>query len=439
MRWCVVWCVPSRWAWASVFERGRREARRQSLAPRRAVAREAAARYNRGMDPDLNRELVELPLDSIHPYANNPRKNDAAVPIVAKSIESCGYVAPIIIDEDNVILAGHTRHRALAQLGRVSAPCMRITGLSEEQKRKYRLLDNKTAEVAEWDWSSLESELAELDFSDLPEIDWGLPEEAPTREAEDAEAPEPPEEPVTQRGDVYELGDHRLMCGDSTMPGDVERLMAGEQADLLLTDPPYNVNYEGGTGLKIMNDSMSNDDFLHFLELAFCAAGAVLRPGAAFYIWHADIESENFFHACRTQLGKVRQCLIWVKNSLVLGRKDYQVKHEPCLYGWTEGEAHTWCGDRSQTTLMEFDKPRRNGEHPTMKPVPLFEYLIANSTKRGDVVLDTFGGSGTTMVAAEQSGRRARLMELDPKYCDVIVARWENLTGRKAVLLPREQ
>lgn len=208
------------------------------------------------------------------------------------------------------------------------------------------------------------------------------------------------------------------------------------EADLWLTDPPYNVNYEGGTEdkLTIENDNMSDTEFRAFLVGAYKAADSVLKAGAAFYIWHADSEGENFRGAAKDIGWKVRECLIWNKNALVMGRQDYHWKHEPCLYGWKGGASHNWYSDRKQTTVMEFDKPLRNGEHPTMKPLALFAYQMQNSTKAGDIVLDSFGGSGTTLIVAEQTGRKARLMELDPHYCDVIIARWEKLTGKEAVL-----
>lgn len=201
-----------------------------------------------------------------------------------------------------------------------------------------------------------------------------------------------------------------------------------------MTDPPYNVDYEGGTGLKIMNDKMDNDSFRQFLVDAFSAAKSVMKAGAAFYIWHADSEGYNFRGACFDIGWTVRECLIWAKNSMVLGRQDYQWQHEPCLYGWNGG-SHCWYSDRKQTTLLKFDKPTKNGEHPTMKPVPLFDYLIKNSSKEGDIVLDSFGGSGTTIMACEQNNRKGYCMELDPRYVDVIVSRWEAFTGKEAVKL----
>ena len=214
-----------------------------------------------------------------------------------------------------------------------------------------------------------------------------------------------------------------------------KRSWGGVLADLWLTDPPYNVAYQGKTkdALTIQHDEMDDESFRRFLVSAYGAADSVLKEGAAFYIWHADSEGFNFRGACRDVGWKVRECLIWSKNTFVLGRQDYQWQHEPCLYGWKDGAAHSWYSDRSQTTILEFDRPNRNAEHPTMKPVGLFQYLIGNSTKPGDIVLDSFGGSGTTLIACEQTGRSARIIELDPCYCDVIIERWQNLTGQRAV------
>jgi len=226
------------------------------------------------------------------------------------------------------------------------------------------------------------------------------------------------------------------MCGDSTSIEHMERLCEGQLVDMWLTDPPYNVAYEGGTKekLTIKNDSMSNDAFRQFLRDSYSAADAVMKKGAVFYIWHADSEGYNFRGAASDINWTVRQCLIWKKSSLVLGRQDYQWMHEPCIYGWKDGASHLWASDRKQTTILEFDKPSRNGEHPTMKPVELFEYQMLNNTKGSDLVLDSFAGSGTTVIACEKHGRMARLMELDPKYCDVIIKRWQDFTGEQATL-----
>ena len=243
-----------------------------------------------------------------------------------------------------------------------------------------------------------------------------------------------PDEPLSKQGNVYQLGKHRLMCGDSTSASDVEKLANGTKIDLFITDPPYNVDYEGVAG-KIQNDNMGNDEFRTFLSSAFSAADNVMKNGAVFYIWHADSEGYNFRGACKDVDWQVRQCLIWNKNTMVMGRQDYHWKHEPCLYGWKSGASHKWKNDRKQTTILEYDKPQKSTKHPTMKPIALFDYQIKNNTVQGDTVLDLFGGSGTTLIACEQSKRTCFMMELDPKYCDVIIQRWEQFTGQKAVLL----
>lgn len=382
-------------------------------------------------------EIQVKKLSDITPYHNNPRKNDVAVDAVVKSIRQCGYIAPIIVDENGVILAGHTRYKALKKLGRTEAEIVVKEGLTEEQKRKYRLLDNKTNELAEWDFDLLEEQLDGLDFGDL-DLDWEIPKNTESVEiVEDDYDANPPVEPKSKQGQIYQLGRHRLMCGDSTDPSIVARLMDGQKADMLLTDPPYGVSYTGKTkdALKIENDSKSDEEFVNFLQKAFFAADSVMKPGAVFYIWHAILKTYAFESACHKVGWEVRQVLIWVKNAMVMGRQDYQWKHEPCLYGWKDGAKHLWASDRKQTTVLEFDRPTKNKEHPTMKPVALFDYQMQNNTKGNDIVLDLFGGSGTTIIAAEQNGRTAYVMEYDPRYVDVIIDRWSKLTGEKAVLV----
>lgn len=383
-------------------------------------------------------DIINIALKDLKPYENNPRKNDDAVKYVAESIKEFGFKVPIVIDKDNVIVAGHTRYKAAKKLGMTEIPCIIADDLTDEQIKAFRLADNKVAEKAEWDFDLLNTELD--DIIDLDMELFGF-EDALQDDAEEAVEDEfeveLPAEPKSKLGDIYQLGDNRLMCGDSTVLEDVEKLMGGVQADMLLTDPPYNVNYEGKTKdkLKIKNDKMDNDNFRQFLIDAFSNADMVMKPGAVFYIWHADSEGYNFRGACFDVGWTVRQCLIWNKNSMVMGRQDYQWKHEPCLYGWKEGAGHLRASDRKQTTVINFDKPTRNDMHPTMKPIPLFDYQIKNNTKGGDVVLDLFGGSGTTIMACEQNGRRGYSMEYDPRYVDVIVDRWEKFTGAKAVLL----
>ena len=376
-------------------------------------------------------QILNLKLDEIHPYEKNPRNNAGAVDAVASSIKEFGFKVPIIIDKDNVIVAGHTRYKAATKLGLEEVPCIKADDLTEEQIKAFRLADNKVSELAEWDIKLLDEELNGITM-DMEQFGFVMEEEV---EIVEDEVPEPPVNPKSKLGDIYVLGRHRLMCGDSTKQEDVNKLMNGVLTDLLITDPPYNVDYEGGTGLKIENDNFdTGEEFCQFLTDAFKCANEVMKPGAVFYIWHADSEGYNFRKACQNVDWKVRECLIWVKNSLVMGRQDYQWQHEPCLYGWKEG-SHLWASDRKQTTILNFDKPAKNDIHPTMKPVALFDYEIKNNTKQGDTVLDLFGGSGTTIMACEQNGRVAYSMELDPRYVDAIVERWENFTGRKAVLL----
>lgn len=384
-------------------------------------------------------QIVYKKLDEIKPYEKNPRNNEGAVQYVANSIREFGFKVPIVIDKYGEIVAGHTRYKAAKVLGIETVPCIIAGDLSPKQVKAFRLADNKTGELALWDDDLLKIELDGL-VDDFDMADFGffdgdiLPEEEPEVVDDDYD-PQPPDEPKSKRGDIYQLGRHRLMCGDSTSVTDVEALVNGRKMDLLITDPPYNVNYEGGTGMKIQNDNMEDEQFRQFLRDAFLTADTVMRPGATFYIWHADSEGYNFRGACHDIGWNVRQCLIWAKNSLVLGRQDYQWKHEPCLYGWKDGAGHNWYNDRKQTTVLEFDRPSRSAEHPTMKPVPLFDYQIKNSSKKGDAVLDLFAGSGTTVVCCEQNKRDAYLMELDPRYVDVIIDRWEKLTGQKAELL----
>jgi len=388
--------------------------------------------------------ITEKNVAELIPYANNSRTHsDEQVAQIAASIKEFGWTNPILIT-DNSIIAGHGRLMAARKLGMSKVPCIEVKNLTPAQVKAYIIADNKLALNAGWDNELLNIEFQELEqlgfdleltgFS-LEEIDALKPVELTEGLTDEDAAPDVPAEAKTKPGDIYQLGKHRLMCGDSCSTNDMEKLCDGQLVDMWLTDPPYNVAYEGGTGLTIKNDNMGDDQFRQFLRDAYVTADLVMKPGAVFYIWHADSEGYNFRGAARDANWTVRQCLIWKKSSLVMGRQDYHWKHEPCLYGWKEGAGHLWATDRKQTTILEFDKPSRNGEHPTMKPVALFEYQMLNNTKGGDIVLDSFGGSGTTLIAAEKNGRVARLMELDPKYCDVIVKRWEDFTGKKAVLL----
>jgi site-specific DNA-methyltransferase (adenine-specific) len=389
-------------------------------------------------------QIEQIGIATLIPFAKNSRTHDdAQVAQIAASIREFGFTNPVLIDEANGIIAGHGRVMAARKLKMAEVPCIRLSHLSDAQKRAYVIADNKLALNAGWDEAMLKLELADLKALDFDldltgfntaEIDALLADKGTEGLTDPDDAPEPPVEPVTRLGDVWVCGQHRVMCGSSLDQSQIELLCAGQRVDMLLTDPPYNVAYEGGTGLKIQNDDMGDAEFRTFLRDAFVSADTVMKPGAVFYIWHADLEGYNFRGACQDAGWKVRQCLVWKKSSLVLGRQDYQWQHEPCLYGWKDGSGHLWASDRKQTTILQFDKPSRNGEHPTMKPVALFEYQMLNNTKGGDIVLDSFGGSGTTLIAAEKNGRIARIMELDPKYVDVIVKRWEDFTGQKAVL-----
>ena len=409
-------------------------------------------RANNGDNMDWPADKVERrKVADLIPYIRNSRvHSEAQVAQIAASIREWGWTMPILVDEVGNVIAGHGRIMAAQKLGIDDVPCMTATGWSEAKRRAYVIADNKLALNAEWDAAALG-----LEFADLAEVGFDLSLtgfsddeiaafsfDDPTDGLTDEDAvPEVPAVPVTVEGDVWLLGRHRLMCGDSTSIDHLESLCEGQLVDMWLTDPPYNVAYEGGTKekLTIKNDSMSNDTFRQFLRDAYSAADAVMKKGAVFYIWHADLEGYNFRGAASDVGWPIRQCLIWKKSSLVMGRQDYHWMHEPCLYGWKEGAAHLWATDRKQTTILEFAKPSRNGEHPTMKPVELFEYQMLNNTKGSDVVLDSFAGSGTTAIACEKHGRLARLMELDPRYCDVIIKRWQEFTGQQATLETTEK
>ena len=378
--------------------------------------------------------IIEKPINEVIPYEKNPRINDNAVPAVMKSIEEFGFKVPIVIDKNGTIVTGHTRLKAAKKLGMKTVPCIVADDLTPEQIKAFRLADNKVAEAAEWDMGLLTEELDGIVDIDMSDFNFGDITDSPSSEdvvEDNDENIELPSEPKTRLGDLWTIGRHKLMCGDATSGDVLKRLVGGDKVDMYLTDPPYNVAYEGKTEdkLTIQNDSMEDSVFYQFLVDSFVAADSVMNEGAAFYIWHADSEGYNFRGACRAVGWELRECLIWNKNTMVLGRQDYQWKHEPCLYGWKGGAAHNWYSDRKQTTVIDMNKPNRNAEHPTMKPVQLFAYLIENSSKPGDIVLDSFCGSGTTLIACEQMSRTARVLELDPKYCDVIVERYINLVG----------
>ena len=375
--------------------------------------------------------LIQMNIDDLVLYENNPRNNDGAVDAVAASINSFGFKVPIIIDKNNVVVCGHTRVKASKKLGMTEVPCIVADDLNEEQIKAFRLADNKVSELAEWNMDKLAEELKQIDMDMLQfgfeDLESSL--ERDVLEEEFDEEEELPVNPYSKKGDVFILGKHRLMCGDSTIKEDVDKLTDGKLADMIFTDPPYNVDYEGGVDdngskMKIQNDKQSDADFKEFLQKAFDNMTLHCKNGGAIYCCHADTEGLNFRTAFINAGFKLAECLIWVKNSLVLGRQDYHWRHEPILYGWKEGAGHYFIDDRSQDTIWEYNKPKVNDLHPTMKPLELVGRAIKNSSKKGELVLDLFGGSGSTMIASEQIDRSAMLMELDEKYVDVIVKRY---------------
>ena len=343
-----------------------------------------------------NMTIVMKKIAEIKPYGNNPRHNESAVDAVASSIKEFGWKQPLVIDKDNVIVVGHTRYLSAKKLGLTEVPCHIADDLTEEQIAAYRLADNKTNELATWDFEKLKVELEGI--SDIDMSQFGFEElEASLDDVKDDNFDE---------------------------EGAVDKLCEERSADLVLTDPPYNVDYEGQDGMKIQNDKQSDEDFYNFLLSAFKNMYEHTKLGGVIYCFHADTEGLNFRNAFKSAGFKLAECLIWVKNSLVLGRQDYQWRHEPCLYGWKEGAAHYFVDDRTQDTILEYEKPRNNNLHPTQKNMELVSKLILNSSRKGEMVLDLFGGSGTTLIACEQLGRKAFMMELDEKYADVIVKRF---------------
>lgn len=372
-------------------------------------------------------KVEKVKIGSVKLNPDNPRiiKDDKFKKLVQsiKDFPEMLNLRPIVVNADMVVLGGNMRLKACKEAGLKEVPIIKAEDLTADQQREFIIKDN--VGFGEWEWEQLAND---WDAQQLE--DWGLdvPQMSETEmEAEEDEFDVPEGGIATDivLGDLFEIGEHRLLCGDSTQTDTFEKLFAGQMADLVVTDPPYNVSYEGKTkdALTIQNDSMGDGDFYQFLYDFYTALASYTKAGGAWYVWHSDLEGANFRLAMKNAGIMVKQCLIWVKNSMVMGRKDYQSKHEPCLYGWKEGAAHGWYSDRKQTTVLNFDRPTRNAEHPTMKPIPLISYQIGNSSKQGDIVADAFGGSGTTMVAAHQMNRKAYLVEFDPKYCQVIVDR----------------
>ena len=372
--------------------------------------------------------ITTTKLTDIKSNPNNPRiiKDDKFKKLVAsiKEFPQMLSLRPIVVNDDMIVLGGNMRLKACKEAGLKEVPVIKASDLNEEQQKAFIIKDN--VGYGEWDWDMLANE---WDAEEL--VEWGL--DIPNflfddlGEAQDDgyEVPEGGIETDIVLGDVFEIGQHKLVCGDSTQTDTFAKLFNNDLADMVVTDPPYNVAYTGKTkdALTIENDNMGDKDFYQFLYDFYTALGSYSKPGGAWYVWHADSEGANFRQAMKDAGIMVKQCLIWVKNSMVMGRQDYQWKHEPCLYGWKEGASHKWYSDRKQTTVLDFQRPSRNAEHPTMKPIELFAYQIKNSSKIGDIVADGFGGSGTTMIACHQLDRKGYLVEYDPKYCQVIVDR----------------
>lgn len=414
--------------------------------------------------------VTEMPVGELVPYAGNAKEHpESQVDEIAASIAEFGNCDPIGVwhdaDGNAQIVEGHGRVLALRKLGIETAPVIFLDHLTDEQRRAYSHVHNQTTLSSGFDMDALCADMAALDF------DWESLGFSDVIDGTAAVCPEDDDVAGTvasrcSRGDVWRCGEHVVMCGDSTNADDMATLMRGGAAQMLVTDPPYGVSYVGGTSdaMTIENDDLEDTEFVQFLESSMRAAMSHLEPGSPFYVWHADAKRACFLEALGRCGMRVRQCLVWVKNAFVLGRQDYQWRHESCLYGWKDGAPHYFCQSRrmstvmehgrdidamgvgelrellraimsgAETTVLEFDKPLRSAEHPTMKPVDLIARLVSNSSRRGDVVLDAFGGSGSTLIACERLGRKCRTMELDPHYCDVIVSRWEETTGETAVL-----
>ena len=416
-------------------------------------------------------KLELLKLDQLTPDPTNARSHDEKnLGAIEGSLREFGQRKPIVIDQRGVIVAGNGTVEAAKRLGWTEIEAVRVPAdWDAERIKAFALADNRTAELASWDTEVLNKQLQELSDAGVEVAEFGfeLPE-IPVLDIEtyEDEAPEIPEDPETNLGDIWQLGEHRLVCGDSTDAEVLGKALNGKLADCVFTDPPYNVAYEGGTKDKLIikNDDMDERQFDEFLFKFYKAAAENTKEGGPIYVCHADSSGEAFRHNMEKGGWLLKQCLIWVKDSLVLGHRDYNWQHEPILYGWKPGAAHSWYGPFTNTSILEFSKrdwskatkdelvefisagfetasvirekrPRRNDLHPTMKPIALVAKMLKNSCVRGNLVLDSFAGSGSTLIACEQLGLKAALIELDPKYCDVIVKRWENLTGKKAELV----
>ena len=438
-------------------------------------------------------ELREVEIAALKPYERNAKQHSKEqVEKIGRSIRELGFLSPCLIDQELNVIAGHGRIMAAKEIGMTAVPCVFVEGLTEEQRRAYILADNRLTELGEWDMERVQQELADLADADFdisltgfdPDLRFDDSMGAIQDDGWTETEPDAAEEPRSRVGDIYQLGNHRLMCGDSTDPEMVAALMNGQLADLMVTDPPYNIGLGGDEsgaaqstdelakrrkhqedGAFLLNDNLGEKEFVEFLGKAMTNGKDALREGGAFYVWYAARTTEQFLQGLRMAGLEVKQILIWVKGHFTLGRRDYQWQHEPCLYGWKDGAAHYFLDNRKQSTVIEDlkpdlahmkkdemaqllreiyaeeietdvireSKPNVSELHPTMKPLKLIARQIRNSSREGEAVLDLFGGSGTTMIACEQMNRRCFMMEFDPHYADVIVDRWEALTGLKAL------
>lgn len=399
-------------------------------------------------------KIEYVSIGDLKPYERNAKLHPKEqVEQIKNSIKEFGFNDPVAVWKDSEIIEGHGRLLAAQELGLTEIPIIRLDSLTDQQRKAYMLAHNKLTMNSDFDMKILAEEIENILDFDMSNFGFDVMFDE-DEVVEDDYTPEVPDEPKAKLGDIYQLGRHRLMCGDSTSQSDVQLLLNGELMDMVLTDPPYNVNYKGTAG-TIINDNMKSSEFRQFLKKAFINIRTSLKNGCSFHIWYADSEGYNFRGACSDAGLTVRQQLIWVKNSATIGRQDFQHQYEsvlsglsldesaqepqegfsPCLYGWKDGAAHKWYKKRKERDVMFFDKPRASKEHPTMKPILLFDYEMQCNTKSGDSVLDLFGGSGTLIMAAEQNKRTAYVMEYDPKFVDVIIDRWEKFTGQKAVKL----
>lgn len=422
--------------WSFCSEQGEKDENRTNKIYKKQTEQTTGKKVRRMSKTTTEMQLVDI--NKLIPYVNNARTHNAQqINKLRSSLREFGFINPVIIDRNFNVIAGHGRIMAAKEEGIIKVPCVFVDYLTEAQKKAYILADNRMAMDAGWDEELLKVEIEALQAEDFDLSLTGFDEKElagffdtsdNAKEDDfdvDTELGKPP---VTKTGDLWMLGNHRLLCGDSTKEESYTLLMNGKKANLVVTDPPYNVNYQGTAG-KIKNDNLENEKFYQFLFDAFTCMEKAMADDASIYVFHADTEGLNFRKAFADAGFYLSGTCIWKKQSLVLGRSPYQWQHEPCLFGWKKNGKHQWYSDRKQTTIWEFDKPKKNGDHPTMKPVPLLAYPIKNSSMSNCIVLDPFGGSGSTLIACEQTNRICHTIELDEKYCDVIVKRYIEQVG----------